>query len=71
MRAPALGIQVEPHRVGGPGVLDPSLPAHATPAASTSVLARKAIRGQALGRSTSHTTTNKLVMLTPVKIQSA
>ena len=28
MRAPALGIEVEPHCVGGPGVLDPSLLLH-------------------------------------------
>ena len=26
--APALGIQVEPHGVGGLGVLDPRLPSH-------------------------------------------
>ena len=35
---PALGIQLEPHRVGGLGVLDPCLPAH-PPGTSSDVLA--------------------------------
>ncbi|MDA0717540.1 MAG: hypothetical protein O2839_04865, partial [Cyanobacteria bacterium] len=59
-----------PHRVGGFWVLDPRLLLH-DHVASTPVLARNSIRGQALGRSTSHAANNRLVMLTTVKIQSA
>ena len=45
---PALGIEVEPHCVGGPGVLDLSLLLHGL-ALITPVLARNAIRGQVFG----------------------
>ena len=48
MCAPALGIEVEPHCVGGPWVLDPRLLLHSL-RASTPVLARDAIRGQVFG----------------------
>jgi len=43
--APALGVPAEPRRVGGLGVLDPSLLLHGAHA-STPVLAGKALVGQ-------------------------
>ena len=46
MCAPALGIEVEPHCVGGLGVLDPSLLAHGV-GESTPVLAQQPLPCQA------------------------
>ena len=48
MCAPALGIELEPHCVGGPGVPDPSLLLHAL-VASTHVLAVGALLCQGAG----------------------